>query len=138
MLQDFKKFILRGNTIDLAVAFVVGAAFNGTVQSLIKDLITPLISMFGGKSNLAGYYFVINHSKFLYGDFLNNLISFIAIAAVIFFFVVQPINKLTTLTQKNKKPADPTEKKCLDCLSTIPIKAKRCAFCGVIQPSKKK
>ena len=135
MWSDFKKFILRGNTIDLAVAFIVGAAFNGVVQSLVKDMLTPLIAAFGGKPNFAGLSFTINHSRFLYGTFINNLVSFIIIAIVIFFFVVQPINKLVSLTNKRKTPPEPTDKKCSECLSTIPKAATRCAFCGVKQPA---
>ena len=134
MWSDFKKFILRGNTVDLAVAFIVGAAFNGVVQSLVKDMMTPLISAVGGKPNFSNYYLTLNHSKFLYGEFLNSLISFLIIATVVFFFVVQPINKLITLSNKTKTPPDPTDKKCTECLSTIPLAASRCAFCGVKQP----
>lgn len=136
MLKDFKKFILRGNTIDLAVAFVIGAEFNSTVTSLVKDLITPLISAIGGKTNLSNYYFTINHSRFLYGTFLSSLLSFIIIAATVFFLVVQPINKLTELVQKKKQPLDPTDKKCPECLSLIPLKAKRCMYCTAKQTDK--
>ena len=138
MLSDFKKFILRGNTIDLAVAFVVGAAFNGVVQSLVKDLITPLISALGGKPDFSNMYFTLNHSRFLYGDFVNTLISFLLIAAAVFFLVIQPINKLLALTNRLKTPPDPTDKKCPECLSTIPHQATRCAFCGIkLQASKR-
>lgn len=133
MWQDFKKFILRGNTVDLAVAFVVGAAFNGVVQALVKDMITPLISAIGGNPNFSSYYFTLNKSKFLYGTFINSALSFIIIATVVFFLVVQPINKLIALTQRNKTAPSPTDKKCTECLSTIPIQATRCAFCGVKQ-----
>lgn len=136
MWSDFKKFILRGNTVDLAVAFVVGAAFNGVVQSLVKNLITPLVSAFGGKPDFTKYSFTINHSHFYYGLFINSFLSFIIIAAVVFFFVVQPINKLIAFTQRNKVAPSPTDKKCHECLSTIPIEALRCAFCGVKQPAK--
>ncbi len=131
MLSDFKKFILRGNTIELAVAFVVGAAFNGVVQSLVKDLITPLISAVGGKPNFSAYYFTINNSRFAYGDFINSLVSFLMIAAAVFFLVIHPLNKLIEFTARLKTPPDPTDKKCPECFSTIPIKATRCAFCGV-------
>jgi len=137
MLKDFKKFILRGNTVDLAVAFIVGAAFNGVVQSLVKYMMTPLIAAVGGKPNFSNLYITLNHSKFLYGDFINSLISFIIIASVVFFFVVQPINKLIAISNKTKTPPDPTDKKCYECLSTIPINALRCAFCGIKQPIKK-
>ena len=137
MLSDFKKFILRGNTIELAVAFVIGAAFNGTVQSLVKDLITPLISAVGGKPDFSSFYFTINNSRFLYGDFLNSLISFLLIAAAVFFLVIHPINKLLELTSKLKTPPSPTDKKCPECLSTIPIDATRCAFCSTKLATKK-
>ena len=129
--SGFKNFILRGNTIDLAVAFVVGAAFNGMIQSMVKDLITPLIAAIGGNPNFSTYYFTIHHSKFLYGDFLNSFISFMVIALAVFFLVVKPINKLISLSNRLRKAPDPTDKKCPECLSTIPVQASRCAFCGV-------
>ncbi len=119
--------------VDLAVAFVVGAAFNGVVQALVKSLITPLIAAIGGNPNFSSYYFTINHSKFMYGTFVNSLISFLLIATVVFFFVVQPINKLVSISNRNKIPAEPTDKKCNECLSSIPKAASRCAFCGVKQ-----
>jgi len=129
MLKDFKNFILRGNVVDLAVAVAIGAAFGAVVTSLVKDLITPFIAALGGKQNFSNLYFTINHSKFLYGDVINAVISFVIIGAVIFFLIIQPINKLTAVANKNKKPEDPTEKKCDFCLSIIPIDAKKCAFC---------
>jgi large conductance mechanosensitive channel len=129
MLKDFKNFILRGNVVDLAVAVVIGAAFGAVVTSLVKDLITPLIAAIGGKPDFSGLYFTINHSKFLYGDVLNAAISFLILAAVIFFMVIQPINRLTAIANKNKMVEDPTEKKCDFCLSTVPIDATKCAFC---------
>lgn len=132
--SGFKNFILRGNTIDLAVAFVVGAAFNSVVQSLVKDLITPLIAAIGGNPNFSSYYFTLNHSRFLYGEFLNSFISFLLIATAVFFLVVQPINRLIAFTNKMRKAPDPTDKKCTECLSTIPIQASRCAHCGIKQP----
>ena len=138
MWSDFKKFILRGNTVDLAVAFVVGAAFNGMVQALVKDMITPLVGTLGKGADFSNYYFTINHSRFLYGNFINTFISFLIIASVVFFLVVQPINKLIAFTQKRKSPEDPKDKKCAECLSTIPRAATRCAFCGVKQPVKTK
>ena len=128
MLSGFKQFILRGNVVDLAVAVVVGAAFSGVVQKLTTDFINPLISLFGGKPNLSFLYFTIHGSKFLVGDFFNSLIAFLIDAVVIYFFVVLPINKLTTLAA-SKKPANPADKKCPFCLSNIPLGAKKCAFC---------
>lgn len=129
MLKDFKKFILRGNTVDLAVAVVVGAAFGSIVTALVRDLITPLIAAIGGKPDFSNLYFSVNHSKFLYGDFINAVISFLLISAVIFFLVIQPINKLVTRVNRNQNSEEPTEKKCPECLSEIPKAATRCAFC---------
>lgn len=133
MWTDFKKFILRGNTVDLAVAFVVGAAFNGVVQGLVKNMITPLVAAIGGNPNFSAYYFTLNHSQFLYGDFINSLLSFMIIAAVVFFLIVQPVNKLVSFSNRTKTPPEPTDKKCTECLSTIPKAASRCAFCGIKQ-----
>lgn len=129
MLKDFKKFILRGNVVDLAVAVVIGAAFTGIVQALVKDLVTPLIAAIGGKPDFSNLYFTINNSRFMYGDLLNAVISFALIAGVVFFLIVQPINKLVAYSNKNKTTEEPTEKKCEHCLSTIPKAAKVCAFC---------
>lgn len=129
MLKDFKQFILRGNTVELAVAVVIGAAFGAIVTALVKDLITPLIAAIGGQPDFSGLFFTVNNSRFLYGDFINAIISFLIIAAVVFFLIIQPINKLLERTNRNKTPEDPTEKKCPECLSEIPKAAKRCAFC---------
>lgn len=129
MLKDFKQFIMRGNAVDLAVAVVIGAAFNNVVQAIVRDLITPLIAAIGGQPDFAKLTFSLNGSKFLYGDVVNFVISFLVIAAVVFFLIVQPINKLQQRANRNKTPADPTEKKCPECYSTIPAKATRCAFC---------
>jgi len=129
MLKDFRKFILRGNTVDLAVAVVIGAAFGTIVTALVKDLITPFIAAIGGQPDFSGLYFTINNSKFLYGDFINAVISFLIIAAVVFFLIIQPINKLMAHANRNKTSEDPSEKKCPECLSDIPKAATRCAFC---------
>jgi large conductance mechanosensitive channel len=129
MLKEFKQFIMKGNVVDLAVGVVVGVAFGAVVTGLVKDLITPLISAIGGKPDFSALTFTINNSQFLYGDFINVLISFITISAVIFFFVVKPLNKLQERASRNKTPTDPTEKKCPECLSEIPLKAKRCKYC---------
>jgi len=131
MLKEFKKFILRGNVVDLAVGVVIGAAFNGVVQSFVKDMITPLISaLWGGSTQFKDYSFTIKGQHFLYGDFLNTLISFVIVAAAVFFFVVQPVNKLTVLAQRGDAP--PTEKTCPYCLSIIPGKATRCKYCTAV------
>lgn len=136
MLKDFKKFILRGNAVDLAVAVVIGAAFGAVVTSLVKDLLTPLIAAIVGTPNFSNLTFTINNSHFLYGDFLNALISFISIAVVVFLFVVQPINKLLSLTNRNKVEAEPTTRECPECLSNVPRKAKRCMYCTSALKSK--
>ena len=107
MLNDFKKFLLRGNVVDLAVAVVIGAAFTAVVTAMVKDLITPLIAAIGGKPNFSALYFTLHGSKFMYGDFINALITFIIMAFVIFFFVVQPVNQLIKLATRNQKKADP-------------------------------
>lgn len=129
MLSQFKKFILRGNAIDLAVAVVIGAAFNAVVQSLVKDIITPLLAAIGGRPNFAALYFTINGSKFTYGEFLNALVSFIIMAVVIFFLVVTPLNEFNEITSRSKKTEDPTTKKCPYCLSEINAGAIRCPLC---------
>lgn len=129
MLKEFRKFIMRGNVVDLAVAVVVGAAFNSVVQGIVKDLITPLIAAIGGQHDFSRLSFTLNGSTFLYGDVINLVISFLIIAAVIFFLVVQPLNKLQSVANRRKTPEEPTERKCPECLSDIPKAAKRCAFC---------
>jgi large conductance mechanosensitive channel len=132
MLQGFKQFILKGNVVDLAVGIVVGVAFGNVVNALVKDLITPFIAAIGGNPDFSSIYFTINKSKFMVGDFLNALISFIINSSVMYFFVVIPMNKLISITRK-QKPVDPTTKKCPECLSIIPIGAKRCAYCTSTQ-----
>ncbi len=132
-MKGFRAFLLRGNVVDLAVAVVIGAAFGAIVEAFVKDLVTPLIAAIGGKPDFASLSFTINNSKLLYGDFLNALIAFVLIAAVIYYFVVLPINALIARSRK-EPPADPTTKKCTECLSEIPIGAKRCAFCTQPQP----
>ncbi len=125
ILKDFKDFILRGNVVDLAIAVVIGASFGAIVTAFVKDIITPIIGIFGSFS-FPDYYFTINHSKFLIGDFVNTVISFIIIAAVIFFLVVQPLNVFLT---RMKKEAAPTTRVCPYCKSSIAIDATRCAYC---------
>jgi large conductance mechanosensitive channel len=125
--SDFKDFILRGNVVDLAVAVVVGAAFTNVVSSLVKNIFTPLLAI-PGKSDFSDLKFSIRESTFFYGAFLNDLITFLSVSAVVFFFVVRPINSL--MAMRKVKPADgPTTKECPHCLSDIPVKASRCAFC---------
>ena len=133
-MRGFKAFLLRGNVVELAIAVVIAIAFGVVITAFVKDLVTPLIAALGGKPDFASLYFTINNSKFLYGDFLNALLAFALIAAVIYFFVVMPINALVARSRK-EPPADPTTKKCTECLSEIPIGAKRCAFCAQPQPT---
>ena len=128
MFKGFRDFLLRGNVIDLAVAVVIGGAFGAIVTALVKDLITPLIGAIGGTPDFSGFKFTINNSQFLIGDFLNALISFLIIAAVIYVFVVVPMNKIMTKIGKGQS-VDPTEKSCPQCLSQVPIKATRCKYC---------
>ncbi len=133
-MRGFKTFLLRGNVVDLAIAVVIGVAFSAVVAAFVKDLVTPLIAAVGGKPDFASLSFTINHSRFLYGEFINALVSFLIIAAVIYFFVVVPYTELVARSRK-EPPADPTTKKCSECLSEIPIGAKRCAFCTSPQPA---
>jgi large conductance mechanosensitive channel len=128
-MKGFKQFILRGNVLDLAVAVVVGAAFGAVVTALVKDLITPLIAAIVGKPDFSAIVFTVNGSKFLIGDFINALISFLLIAAAVYFFVVLPVNTLMARIRRGEAPPDPTTKKCPECLSEIPIGARRCAHC---------
>ena len=126
--KEFKQFVLRGNVVDLAVAVVIGAAFTTVVQTLVKSILTPLIAATVGQPDFSKLTFTINKSVFAYGDFLNALISLIAIAFVVFFFVVQPVNKMM-LKFKKDDPAEITTHECPECLSEIPLKATRCKFC---------
>ncbi len=128
MLKGFKQFLLRGNVVDLAVGVVMGAAFGAVVSSFVKDLLTPFISAIVGKPNFSYLVLEVNGAKVTYGDFLNALISFLLIAAAVYFFVVVPINALMARAKK-EPPADPTSKKCPECLSEIPIDARKCAHC---------
>ncbi len=128
MLNGFKQFILKGNVVDLAVGVVIGVAFGSLVSALVKDIITPFIGVFGGVPDFSSITLTVNRSKFLVGDFINALLSFIIISAVIYFFVVVPMNKLISITKK-EKAEDPSTQKCPECLSVIPRDAKRCAFC---------
>ncbi len=128
MLKGFKTFLLRGNVVDLAVGVVIGAAFGTVVTSFVKDLLTPFIAATVGKPNFDYLVLEVNGAKITYGTFLNALISFILVAAAVYFFVVVPINALVARARK-EPPADPTTKKCPECLSEIPIDARKCAHC---------
>ena len=132
MLKGFKQFILRGNVVDLAVGVVIGAAFGAVVNSLVADIMTPLIAAIFKTPDFSGLFFTLNESKFMYGNFFNNLISFVIVASSIYFFVVTPINKLSSYTKKPEAPALPNTKKCPECLSEIPKEARRCAHCTTL------
>jgi large conductance mechanosensitive channel len=129
MLKGFKEFLLRGNVVDLAVAVVIGGAFGAIVTALVKDLLTPLIAALVGKPDFSALTFTINNSKFLYGDFFNAVVGFVLIAAAIYFFIVVPVNALNARMRKPAPPAAPATKECPECLSAIPIGARRCAHC---------
>jgi len=128
-MRGFKAFLLRGNVVDLAIAVVIGVAFGAVITAFVKDLVTPLIAALGGKPDFSSLYFTINSSRFLYGDFIDVLLAFVVIGAVIYFFVVIPYTALVERSHK-EPPADPTTKKCTECLSEIPKDARRCAFCA--------
>jgi large conductance mechanosensitive channel len=129
MLKGFGSFLMRGNVVDLAVAVVIGAAFNAVVTALVKDLITPLIAALFGKPDFSALAFTVNNSRFLVGDFINAVVGFVLVAAAIYFFVVEPMNAIT----RRLRPAVPDEapklKECPECIGEIPLAARRCKFC---------
>ncbi len=129
MMKGFRQFLLRGNVLDLAVAVVIGAAFGAVITALVKDLITPFIAAIVGKPDFSAIAFEINGSKFLIGDFINALLSFILIAAAVYFFIVLPVNAFMARMRRGEAPPDPTTKKCPECMSEVAIAARRCAFC---------
>ena len=126
MVKGFRDFVLRGNVVDLAVGVVIGAAFGTVVSAFVKDLLTPVIAAVVRKPDFSSFFFEANGAKFLYGDFINALISFLLIAAAVYYFVVLPVNHLM---KRFEKQALPDKKKCPECQSDIPIEARRCAFC---------
>jgi large conductance mechanosensitive channel len=132
-MKGFKAFLLRGNVVDLAIAVVIGVAFGVVITAFVKDLITPLIAALGGQPDFASLSFTVNKSRFLYGDFIDALLAFVIVAAVIYFFVVVPYTAMVARSRK-EPPPDPTIKKCPECLSDIPAGARRCAFCTSPQP----
>lgn len=129
MLKEFKQFILRGNAIDLVVGVMVGTALGAVVTAIVKDIMTPLIAAIAGKPDFSNLFFTINGSHILYGDVFNALIEFLLIATVVFFFIVQPINRLTVMSKKRKGLPLKDTRACPECLSDIPRKAKRCMYC---------
>jgi large conductance mechanosensitive channel len=133
-MNGFRKFILRGNVVDLAVAVVIGASFAALVTALVKDIITPIIGIFGGFPDFSSIYFSVNNSHFLIGDLINAAVAFVVLAVIIYFLVVLPVN---TLTERfSPTPAPPVKtRECPECLSKIPVKARRCAFCTAEVPA---
>ena len=130
-MSGFKKFLLRGNLVDLAIAFVIGAAFADLVKALVADFITPLLGLIGGKGAFGNRYFTVHNSVFAYGSFINSIIAFIIMAAVIYYFVVVPFTALLDRYKKEPEPDAPV-RECPECLSSIPAAATRCAFCTAV------
>jgi large conductance mechanosensitive channel len=129
VLQEFKDFILRGNVVDLAVAVVIGAAFGAVVTALVKDIITPIVAAIFGKPDFSALSFTIHKSHFFYGDFINAVITFLSVAAAIFFFVIKPLNYFLERRRRSVAEPESADRQCPECLSTIPKAATRCAFC---------
>lgn len=130
-MKGFRQFLFRGNLIDLAVAVVIGIAFNTVIQALIADIITPIIAAIGGKPNFATLSFTINKSHFLYGSFINAVLGFVIIAAVIYYLVIAPSTRITAIAARKK---DATERDCPECLQSIPVEATRCMYCTAQVP----
>src|SRR5690349_329168 len=133
-MKGFKQFLLRGSVLDLAVVVVMGAAFGAVVTALVKDLVTPLIAAIVGKPDFSAIAFTVNNSKFMIGEFINAVVSFVLIAAAVYFFIVLPVNKVLARLRRGEAPVDPTTKKCPECLSEVPIAARKCAFCTSALP----
>src|ERR1700674_654892 len=129
MLKGFKQFVFRGNVLDLAVAVIIGGAFVAVVTALVKDLVTPLIAAIFGKPDFSAIKFTVNQSTFLIGDFINAMVAFLLVAASVYFAIVVPVNAMTERLNRGQAPPDPTKKSCPECLSEVPIAARRCAFC---------
>jgi large conductance mechanosensitive channel len=130
MLSGFKQFVLRGNVVDMAVGVVIGMAFATVVSAFTKDLLMPFIAALVGKPDFSAISFTVNGTVFALGDFINALISFLLVAVAVYFFVITPINALVSRMRKAPTSADPTRKKCSQCLGEIPINARRCSHCG--------
>jgi large conductance mechanosensitive channel len=135
MLKGFRQFMMRGNVVDLAVAVVMGAAFGAVVSALVKDLMTPLIAALFGKPDFSALTFELNGSRFLYGDFINSVVAFLLVGTTVYFVVVVPMNALTARIRRGEATADPTTRKCPECLSEVPIAARRCAHCTSTLPA---
>jgi large conductance mechanosensitive channel len=129
MFSGFRQFVMRGNVLDLAVAVVMGGAFGTVVAAMVKDLLTPLIAAVAGTPDFSAISLTINNSQLLIGAFINEVISFVLIAAAMYFFVVAPVNAIVARRRRGEAPPDPTTRKCPECLSEVPVAARRCAFC---------
>jgi large conductance mechanosensitive channel len=134
MFREFRQFLIRGNLVDLAVAVVVGTAFTAVVNAFVKDIVTPVIAAIGGKPDFARLTFTINGSKFFYGDFINVALTFVIVAAVVFFLVIKPVNALLARL-KTGPDVESANRACPECLSQIPVGARRCAFCTAEVPA---
>ena len=132
-LNEFKNFLSRGNVVDLAIAVVLGTAFGLVIKALVADLLTPIIALIFGQPDFASLSFTLNGSHFLYGDFINNLITFVSVAAAIFFFVVKPLNVMAARRAAGRPDPESDTRACTECLSEIPKAARRCAFCTAEQ-----
>jgi large conductance mechanosensitive channel len=130
-VRDFREFLLRGNLVDMAVGIVIGLAFAAVITAFVADIITPIIAAIGGQPNFNDLTFTINKSHFLYGSFLNAVLSFVLIAAAVFYLVIKPVNALME-RRKTEPPVDATTRPCPECLSDIPVTARRCAFCTAV------
>jgi len=130
-VRDFREFLLRGNLVDMAVGIVIGLAFAAVITAFVADIITPIIAAIGGQPNFSDLTFTINKSHFLYGSFFNAVLSFVLIAAAVFYLVVKPVNALMA-RRKTEPPVDATTRSCPECLSDIPVAARRCAFCTAV------
>lgn len=133
-MKDFKEFLLRGNLVDMAVGIVVGVAFAAVITAFVSDLITPLIAAIGGKHDFSSLTFTVHKSRFLYGSFINALVSFLLVAAVMFWLVIKPVNQLMNM-RRTETPVEKTTRECPECLSEIPRAARRCAFCTASVPA---
>ena len=130
-MRDFREFLLRGNLVDMAVGIVIGLAFAAVITAFVADIITPIIAAIGGQPNFSDLTFTINKSHFLYGSFFNAVLSFVLIAAAVFYLVVKPVNALMA-RRKTEPPVEATTRSCPECLSDIPVAARRCAFCTAV------
>jgi large conductance mechanosensitive channel len=135
MIKGFRDFILRGNVVDLAVAVVIGGAFGALIASFVANIITPFIAALFGQPDFSRLTFTINGSTFMYGTFINSVVSFLLIALAIYFAIVVPMNKINEMRARGQAPEEPGVKQCPECLSEIPVAAKRCAFCASPQPT---